>query len=1084
MRRIAIALLLLFAVGAPAATVEPGFVEEVYVRNLVAPTAMAFAPDGRLFYSEQAGQLRVIEDRRLLETPFVSLDVDPNGERGLLGIAFDPNFTANGFVYVYYTAKTPTIHNRVSRFTAQGNVAVSGSELVLLDLDDLSEATNHNGGALHFGNDGRLYVSTGDNATSANAQTLANRLGKILRINANGSIPADNPFYTVATGVNRAIWAFGLRNPFTFAVQRSTGRIFVNDVGEATWEEINEGSPGANYGWPQTEGPTTEPGITAPLYSYNQSTGGCAITGGEFYEAAPDGFPSRFVGRYFFGDFCLRAISTFDPATGEVSLFATDIRRPVDVREGPDGALYVLTRPDAGPRIIRIRAATSDAPEIVEQPASTTLLVGQSTTFSVEAIGAPTLQYQWRRNGAAIAGATAASYAYTGARLGDTGAVFDVVISNDYGTVTSDAAVLTVTNNTRPAASFTQPLAGTTYAGGDRIDFAATATDAEDGELPATAFTWWVDFHHDTHTHPQVLPMSGVKSGSFIVPVKGETADNVFFRIHLEVTDSGGLTRSLTRDVKPRKAKVTLASVPSGLQLWLDGQPVTTPYIFTGVVGIQRRIEAPTPQTIGGAGVVYRAWSDGGGRAHTIATPATTRTYTAEFSSTAKISIADASTVEGDTGTHNVVFAVILSSASPVPVSVAWSTADGSATAAQDYVASSGTVSFAPSVTTRTLVVPVLGDALVEPDETFRVNLSTAVGAVLDDTQATATVTNDDTLGTLRFSAASYRRNETGGPLTLTVLRKDSTSGAITVSYATSGGTATLGPDFQGSSGTLTFADGAASATLSIPIIDDRAIEPDETLTVSLSGPSAGAALGSPATATVTIVNDDLPGSLSFSAASYGKSESGLTATVTVTRTGGLASGVAVGYRTENGTASAGVDYTARSGTLVFAGGVASMTFAVPLLDDTVHEANETVTLILENPTNGATLGARSSASLTITDNDPAGAFAFGAGSYSRAENGGNAIITIKRSGGNASNVSIRYATTGGTATAAVDYTPVSGTVTFAAKQTLAQIAVPLSDDAITEGDEMVELSLSNPTGGATLGTTTATTLTILDNDD
>jgi hypothetical protein len=160
------------------------------------------------------------------------------------------------------------------------------------------------------------------------------------------------------------------------------------------------------------------------------------------------------------------------------------------------------------------------------------------------------------------------------------------------------------------------------------------------------------------------------------------------------------------------------------------------------------------------------------------------------------------------------------------------------------------------------------------------------------------------------------------------------------------------------------------------------------------------------------------------------------------------------------------------------------MTFAVPLLDDTVHEANETVTLILENPTNGATLGARSSASLTITDNDPAGAFAFGAGSYSRAENGGNAIITIKRSGGNASNVSIRYATTGGTATAAVDYTPVSGTVTFAAKQTLAQIAVPLSDDAITEGDEMVELSLSNPTGGATLGTTTATTLTILDNDD
>src|SRR5439155_12911459 len=141
-------------------------------------------------------------------------------------------------------------HNRVSRFTASGDVAVAGSETVILELDDLSTASNHNGGAIHFGPDGRLYVAVGENATSANAQTLANRLGKMLRINADGSIPIDNPFSSTAVGVNRAIWALGLRNPFTFAIQPGTGRMFINDVGQSTWEEIDDGVAGANYGWP------------------------------------------------------------------------------------------------------------------------------------------------------------------------------------------------------------------------------------------------------------------------------------------------------------------------------------------------------------------------------------------------------------------------------------------------------------------------------------------------------------------------------------------------------------------------------------------------------------------------------------------------------------------------------------------------------------------------------------------------------------------------------------------------------------------------------------------------------------------
>src|SRR5205085_4715775 len=133
---------------------------------------------------------------------------------------------------------------------------------------------NHNGGALHFGADGDLYVAAGENANAPNAQTLTNLLGKLLRIAPDGSIPTSNPFYTAATGVNRAIWALGLRNPFTFSVEPGTGRIFINNVGENTWESIDEGSAGANYGWPDCEGNCTvsNPNYTDPLFEYHHGS--------------------------------------------------------------------------------------------------------------------------------------------------------------------------------------------------------------------------------------------------------------------------------------------------------------------------------------------------------------------------------------------------------------------------------------------------------------------------------------------------------------------------------------------------------------------------------------------------------------------------------------------------------------------------------------------------------------------------------------------------------------------------------------------------------------------------------------------
>jgi glucose/arabinose dehydrogenase len=346
-----------------AATLPAGFVETQFGGNLAGtPTAMAFAPDGRLFVCLQGGQVRVIKNGSLLATPFVSLSVDPSGERGLLGIAFDPNFAANQFVYLYYTTSTAPIHNRISRFTANGDVAVTGSQVVVVDLENLG-ATNHNGGAIHFGPDGKLYAAVGENAVAANAQTLNNRLGKILRLNSDGTIPTDNPFFNTASGANRAIWALGLRNPFTFGFQPGTGRMFINDVGQNTWEEINDGVAGSNYGWPSCEGVCSppNPNFRNPVFQYGHGGGattGCAIVGAAFYNPPVLQFPSSYLGKYFFADICSGWIRVFDPSTGAATPFATGVGNPVDLHVGPDGCLYYLAQGGSG-QVFRVSAVAS-----------------------------------------------------------------------------------------------------------------------------------------------------------------------------------------------------------------------------------------------------------------------------------------------------------------------------------------------------------------------------------------------------------------------------------------------------------------------------------------------------------------------------------------------------------------------------------------------------------------------------------------------------------------------------------------------------------------------------------------------------
>ena len=436
--------LLLILVIADAATLPAGFAETQIANGLSSPTAMDFAPDGRLFVCLQGGNLRVIKNGALLPTPFLTLTVDSSGERGLLGVTFDPNFAVNNFVYVYYTVPGSPAHNRVSRFTANGDVATAGSELVLLNLDNLSSATNHNGGAIHFGPDGKLYIAVGENANGANSQTLANLLGKVLRINSDGSIPTDNPFFNTS-GARKEIWALGLRNPFTFAFQPGTARLFINDVGQSTWEEINDGIAGSNYGWPTTEGFTMNPNFRSPLFEYghgSSSTTGCAIVGGGFYNPPTVMFPASYVGKYFFADLCSGWVRLFDPSNNTASDFASGISTPVDLKVASDGSLYYLAIGSAA--VFRIRF-NGTGPSITTPPSDQNVMTGQSASFSVTASGTAPLNYQWQKNQVNISGANSSSYMIASTVLSDTGAKFRCLVTNAFGSATSNEATLTVT---------------------------------------------------------------------------------------------------------------------------------------------------------------------------------------------------------------------------------------------------------------------------------------------------------------------------------------------------------------------------------------------------------------------------------------------------------------------------------------------------------------------------------------------------------------------------------------------------------------------------------------------------------------
>ncbi len=667
------------------------------------PTAIAVHPDGRVFVCQQTGELRVIKNGAVLPTPFTTLTVNASGERGLLGVTFDPDYATNRFVYVYYTATTPTIHNRVSRFTADAaneDVAVAGSEFVILDLENLS-ATNHNGGAIHFGPDGKLYIAVGENAVTSNSQSLANRLGKILRINSDGTIPPDNPttFPNIAgspTGANRAIWAVGLRNPFTFAFEPGTGRMHINDVGQGTWEEVNVGTAGANFGWPNCEGSCATPGMTNPLYQYSSAAGApCAITGGAFYNPATPTFPAQFVGKYFFADFCAGWIKTLDPlnppATGTAVDFATAISLPVDIKVADDGSLYYLARGSSA--VVRVQFVGGSTVAVndvsITEGAGGTSVANFTVSLSPVSSNTVTVSYATANN-TAVAGA---DYVATSGTLtftpGQESKTISVTINGD----------TTFEPNETFNVNLTSPTNATIG------DAQGTGTITNDDSQPS------ISINDRTVTEGN----SGPSSATFALSLSNASSQTI--TVNYATANGSAIAGS---DYTAVSGTVTFAAgqLTRSVNVTINGDTMFEPNETFNV-----NLSLPGNASI--------ADDQAAGTITNDDTPPT-------------ISINDISVNEGNSGTTSAEFTVSLSNASSQTITVNYATANDTATAGNDYINGTGTVTFTPGQTLRPLSVGIPGDVFNEDTVAFRVNLSSPTNATIRDGQGVGTIVDDD----------------------------------------------------------------------------------------------------------------------------------------------------------------------------------------------------------------------------------------------------------------------------------------------------------------------------------------------------
>ena len=585
-----------------------GFVLEEFAGGLDRPTALAFTDhDSRIFIAEKSGQIRIVENGELLTQPFYSVETETRNERGLLGIALDPQFEQNQFVYFYHSIKDKR-RNRLVRVTAAGNTARPQSEVELFRTAQMW-ASWHNGGAIIFDEKDKLLLAVGD-GTGGAGQRPDIDLALIVRLNRDGSIPEDNP---VIDGLQSHLYAWGMRNPYTMASSKLWGKTYFNDVGNEFWEEINELKPGANYGWDAidgyiTSGQSPPANYEDPIHVYKHTEDGlCAIVGAAFYEPGHYSFPTEYHGQYFFMDYCEGIIYYLDPPTGNVKTFATGFDFPNNLAVDHDGNLFVLQL--ASGDLFRVRYQGNGSPYISRQPKDQIVPLGGEAALTITASGDAPLAFQWSKAGVDIGGAQGAEFSISDIAVKDAGD-YTCHVRNGAGEIVSKEAHIDVVEGSAPVLTIDRPPADASYRAGDTIFFSGFAMDAEQGRIPAVDLEWTINFQHNQHNHPALGPLSAA-AGHYVVPFFGETDTTVYYRVELTATDSSGLTGSVQRDVEPELVSVYLETRPACVQISVDGATTVGKSVLRSLDRMKRSIDMPLHQVVEDHLWIFDEWQDG-----------------------------------------------------------------------------------------------------------------------------------------------------------------------------------------------------------------------------------------------------------------------------------------------------------------------------------------------------------------------------------------------------------------------------------------------------------------------------------------
>jgi glucose/arabinose dehydrogenase/regulation of enolase protein 1 (concanavalin A-like superfamily) len=609
-----------------------GFAKVELATGLKNPTAMAFAPNGDIYITQQRGAIRLFRGGTLQAAPVVTLNTDNLTETGVLGLALDPNFATNGYMYVAYT--TPDEHSQLSRFTVTGGGTTASltSEVVYMRGNQL-QAAHHAVNDVHIGPDGKLWVSVGDNDPAiTNGAVLTNVYGKILRFNLDGTVPSDNPFLSVP-GAVPSIYAYGLRNPFRFTFLPN-GKAMTEDTGSSYWEELDTIQPGGNYGWDFYEGNCFSCGYINPTYAYGHLPTDSAASALAAYSG--NVFPAQYAHTVFFGDYNRHDIEavTFDPtysAETSQTVFDSSVGTIADLQEGPDGDLYYVSIYEG--QFWKIYPTGPFAPTAAASANPNAGLAPLATQFSSVGSGDPynlPLTYSWDFGDGSPA-STNPNPSHSYGSVGTYTATLTVSNGSSIGSATTQVVV----GSSPPAATMLSPTIGTTYNGGSAISFSGVATDALDGAEPGSAFSWRVDFIsagvvQPFYTYEAPGPFystSGVTSGSFQIPTDVSNTPSTFYRLTMTATDSLGLTTTVTRDIHPNLTGWTVGSNVAGSLVFVDGTLQRTPYTTSDVVGIQHVLMGLPEQVVGGTRYRLNGWADGSAMSDTFASGAAPATF-------------------------------------------------------------------------------------------------------------------------------------------------------------------------------------------------------------------------------------------------------------------------------------------------------------------------------------------------------------------------------------------------------------------------------------------------------------------------